>query len=209
MASYKKDGTFDTRLMLSGATLTVNFLVYTRWHELWPKAASWIQTVLDAVGGAVAPGPVQPIGVTSLAHQIIDVFLWQDGPDDLSAREIFLDRHPRLPEAAWNATGQSWQSVHSINLRNEIDLLPSAALIDYLLIDVSEEASVGWRLRMEQILEVRLAQPIPPEVVFQRASHDAPKLADSVMEGLHNRNRKLVQSLLRPDMLSRIGMDTN
>lgn len=209
MAAYKKDGTLETRLLLNGPMLTVNFLLYTRWNELWPKAATWIREVLNAAAAAHRPSVAPPLAVAALSHQIIDVFVWGGSPGDVSVADLFSDGPSRLPEAAWKAVGSPWYAAHSTNKPFALGGLPPSALVDFLITDLSEEQGVGWRLRLEHLMEARFGQPLGPAELFTQAQSNGAPLAETIMDELHARNRALMQSLLRPDALSRIGMEVS
>lgn len=209
MAAYKKDGTIETRLLLNGPILTVNFLLYTRWSELWPKAAVWIQEMLDAIAAAHRPSIAPPLSVAALAHQIIDVFLWSGVPGDVSVADLFNDGPPRLPSAVWAAVGSPWYAAHSTSEPFTPGGLPLSALVDSLSVNLSEEQNVGWRLRLEHLVEARFGQPLSPTRLFAQARSGGTPQAETIMDGLHARNHALMRSLLRPKVLTRIGMDAS
>lgn len=209
MAAFKRDGTLETRLLLNGPMLTVNFLLYTRWGELWPKAAFWIQESLDAAATAHQPGTAPPLEVIGLTHHIVDVFRWRGPAESISVVDLFTDKPPRLPEAAWTATGSPWQATHSVNERFSLAGLPPSTLADHLSVDLGSEEGVGWRLRLEHVLEARFSHSLFLTGLFSRPQSGGMPLAETVMDEFHVRNRLLVQSLFRPDVLSRIGLETS
>jgi hypothetical protein len=201
MAAYKKDGTFETRLQIQGDLLIINFLLYTHWSELWPKAQLWASSVLDAARTVGLPDGTLPIQITSVLHQMIDAFVWEGESANVSVQALFSSMHSRLPGASWDAKGLGWFAAHSTNEAMTDADIPQSVLVDWLACDLSDEPGLGWRLRLENTLEVRFAQSLPPLALF---SGD---LATKLMNDLHARNNFLVKSLLRADMLRRIGME--
>ncbi len=206
MAAFKKDGTLETRLFLQGPLLAVNFLLYTRWDELWPKAAGWIRAVIQTLREAGASNGLPPFQVAMIGHQMINVFVWEGARDAVTAKELFAQKPSRLADAAWDASDQPWFAAHSTN--QPLDLEGRrVAIVDLLSFDLSDEPPAGWRLRLDQTFEARLAQPIDPGDLIAKRDQSGPPLIHSVVNDLHERSRRLVRSLLRPEMLSRIGME--
>ena len=206
MASFKKDGTLETRVLLHSPLLAVNFLLYTRWDELWPKASAWIRMVVGALGEAGTRNGLPPLRVAVCGHQMINVFVWEGDASGVTAMELFAQKPPRLADAAWNAAGQAWFAVHSANEPLAVDGVP-AALIDSLSFDLAEEQRVGWRLRLEQTLEARFAEPLALEVLMAKQREGGQTLLDTLAGQLHDRSRMLMRSLLPAQMLEQIGMD--
>jgi hypothetical protein len=206
MASFKKDGTLETRVLLHSPLLAVNFLLYTRWDELWPKASAWIRMVVGALGEAGTRNGLPPLRVAVCGHQMINVFVWEGDASGVTAMELFAQKPPRLAGAAWNAAGQAWFAVHSANEPLAVDGVP-AALIDSLSFDLAEEQRVGWRLRLEQTLEARFVEPLALEVLMAKQREGGQTLLDTLAGQLHDRSRMLMRSLLPAQMLEQIGMD--
>lgn len=206
MAAFKKDGNVETRLLLQGPLLAVNFLLYTRWDELWPKAVGWIRATLEALRETGAPNGLPPLQVTMIGHQMINVFMWEGAPEAVTVKELFAQKPLRLADAAWEAAGQPWFAAHSTN--QPLDLEGHrAASVDSLSFDLSDDALIGWRLRLEQTLEARLAQPVDSGWLIAERDQSGRPLIDAVVNDLHERSRRLMRSLLRPEMLNRIGME--
>jgi hypothetical protein len=202
MASFKKDGTLETRVLLHGPLLAVNFLLYTRWDELWPKASAWIRMVVEALGEAGTKNGLPPLRVSVCGHQMINVFVWEGDRRGVTVKEVFAQKPRRLADAAWEAAGQAW----SANEPFAVDDV-HAALIDSLSFDLAEEQRVGWRLRLEQTLEARFAEPLALEALAARPPEGGQPLIATLAGQLHDRSRKLMRSLLPGQMLERIGMD--
>ena len=205
MAAYKKDGTLETRLILQGQSVTVNFLLYSRWRDLGPKACLWIREVLTAALCRSSPN-MPPLAIMALQHQIVDVFKWDGDEASMTIADLFKSEPARLPKAVWTSVGSPWQAAHTTVVPYVRGPLPRAALVDLLNVDLNDEPSVGWRLRLEHTSEVRFEAPLQPEMLFVSPEADATPLVEAVMNDLHARNRDMMQGLLRPDMLSRIGM---
>lgn len=203
MAAYMRDGSLETSLRLYDKMLVIRFRAYTSWAELWPKAETWMRKTLDAISAATPQENVPPLAVFALRHQIIDVFLWEGDSAAMTLREIFREPSKRLPEDVWNAVGQQWFAAHSTNTP---DTTTNRALIDFLALDLSEETRIDLRLKLDHNLEVRFREPIPPGECFKNV--DAKSMAGDTISGLHERNRELMRALLKPDMLSRIGMSS-
>ena len=206
MASFKKDGTLETRVLLHGPLLAVNFLLYTRWDELWPKASAWIRMVLEALGEAGTKNGLPPLRVSVCGHQMINVFVWEGDGRGVTVKEVFAQKPDRLADAAWDAAGRAWFVVHSANEPLVVES-GQAALVDSLTFDLAEEQRVGWRLRLEQTLEARFAEPLALEALAARPPEGGQPLIDTLAGQLHDRSRKLMRSLLPGQMLERIGMD--
>lgn len=208
MASFKKDGTLETRVLLHGPLLAVNFLLYTRWDELWPKASAWIRMVVEALGGAGTKNGLPPLRVSVCGHQMINVFVWEGDGRGVTVKEVFAQKPPRLADAAWDAAGKAWFAVHSTNEPLDVGGR-QAALIDSLSFDLAEEQRVGWRLRLEQTLEARFAEPLALETLAAKPPEDGQPLIDTLAGQLHDRSRQLMRSLLPAEMRERIGMDAS
>ena len=208
MASFKKDGTLETRVLLHGQMLAVNFLLYTRWDDLWPKASAWIRMVVEALGEAGTTNGLPPLRVSVFSHQMINVFVWESDESGVTVKELFAHKPPRLADAAWDAAGQAWFAMHSANEPLAIEGV-RAALIDSLSFDLAEEQRVGWRLRLEQTLEARFAEPLALKALIIKPPEDGETLIDTLPEQLHNRSRRLMRSLLPAEMLERIGMEAS
>ena len=212
MASFKKDGTLETRVLLHGPLLAVNFLLYTRWDELWPKASAWIRMVVEALGEAGTKNGLPPLRVSVCGHQMINVFVREGDGRGVTVKEVFAQKPPRLADAAWDAAGQAWFVLHSANEPLAVEGVHAAlhaALIDSLSFDLAEEQRVGWRLRLEQTLEARFAEPLAFEALIAKPREDGQALIDTLPGQLHDRSRKLMRSLLPAEMLERIGMDAS
>lgn len=208
MASFKKDGTLETRVLLHGPLLAVNFLLYTRWDELWPKASTWIRMVVEALGNAGRSNGLPPLRVAVCGHQMINVFVWEGDGHGVTVKDLFAQKPHRLADAAWDAAGQAWFVVHSANEPLVVES-GQAALVDSLTFDLAEEQRVGWRLRLEQTLEARFAEPLALEALIAKPREDGQTLIDTLAGQLHDRSRKLMRSLLPAEMLERIGMDAS
>lgn len=208
MASFKKDGTLETRVLLHGPLLAVNFLLYTRWDELWPKASAWIRMVVEALGEAGTKNGLPPLRVAVCGHQMINVFVWEGDRHGVTVKDLFAQKPHRLADAAWDAAGQAWFVVHSANEPLVVES-GQAALVDSLTFDLAEEQRVGWRLRLEQTLEARFAEPLALEALIAKHREDGQTLIDTLAGQLHDRSRKLMRSLLPAEMLERIGMDAS
>jgi hypothetical protein len=195
MAAFKRDGSLETRLFLNGPLLAVNFLLYTRWDELRPKAVGWIRS---------GPAGVAPLQVAVVGHQMM--FLWEGASKQAAVRDLFAERPSRLADAAWNATGQPWFAVHSANQPFEFDG-KQAGLVDALTFDFTEEPGVGWRLRLEQTLEARFGHPADTADLVEPRPDGGPAFIDALLDRLHHETRGLMRSILRPEMLKRIGME--
>jgi len=208
MAAFKKDGTLETRVFLNGAgaLLAVNFLLYTKWDELRPKAAGWICMVLAALREIGGSDGIPPLQVTTVGHQMINVFIWDEADGGVTVRELFAEKPSRLADAAWNAAGQPWFAMHSTNQPLDAESR-NVALIDSLSFDLAEEPTIGWRLRLEQTLEARFAQPIDFDDLVKGEQEGRLAPIDALLDRLHNETRSLMRSILRPDMLRRIGME--
>jgi hypothetical protein len=206
MASFKKDGTLDTRLIVQGPLLAVNFLLYTHWDELWPKASVWIRMCLRALDEAGPGAGLPPLRVAGCGHQMVNVFVWDGSGRDVTIGDLFATKPSRLADAAWTAKGQAWFAVHSANEPGPGENA-GAALIDSLTFDLAEEKPTGWRLRLEQTLETRFTAPLPLRALATNPSEDGGTDIDALMDQLHDRTRNLMRSLLSAEMLKRIGMD--
>jgi hypothetical protein len=208
MASYKRDGSLEARLAVDQNVLVVNFLQYGRWHDLWPKAALWLGTVVDALIAHAAVQevpigrPVVPLLVTGFAHQIIDVFNWAGPPTDVSAGELFVAEAPRVPREVY-VRNQAWQVGHSVRRPSGWRRFPSAFEVDALTCDLAEDPNRGWRLRIDQTLEIQLATPHSLEGLF---SGEAPE-AEGAMRYLHDLNKSTIKMLLNQEMAQRIGLN--
>jgi len=206
MASFKKDGTLETRMLLNGPLLAINFLSYTSWDQLLPKATAWIRMALEAISEAGAKNGLPPLRVSVCGHQMINVFVWEGDGRDVSVKELFLQKPRRLSDAAWDAAGQPWFVVHSANEPLLVeDIRP--ALIDSLSFDLAEEPRVGWRLRVELTLEARFAEPLAYDKLVVKPRESGELLIETLLGQLHDRSRDLMRSLLPTEMLERIGMD--
>ena len=206
MAAFKKDANLETRVFLNGALLAVNFLLYTQWDELWPKAAGWIRMVLAALRETGGGDGIPPLQVAIVGHQMINVFIWEGANDGVTVKDLFAEKPVRLADAAWEVTGQAWFAMHSTN--QPLDAKgKQSALVDSLSFDLAEERGVGWRLRLEQTLEARFAQPVGTETLAEAGPEGGPTLVDALLDRIHNKTRCLMRSILRQDMLRRIGME--
>lgn len=203
MAAYKKDGTLETWLLLNGAVLSINFLLYTSRQELWPKAATWIGEAFAAI--LLARRDEFPLEITSLTHQLIDVFIWQGARNEVAGVHLFTEQPDKLPPAVWTAVGRPWYAAHFTNQPIQYENRPEDTLVDFLSVDLSEELGVGWRIRLDHLLEMRFSHPVSPDTLF--AQRAPTLLAGKVMDDLHMRNCALLRSLLKPEILTRIGIE--
>ncbi len=201
MASFKRDGSVDTRLLLNGSVLAVNFLVYTRWAELRPKVVRWMKAFLDALAAA-QQDHIPRLLVNVVAHQMIDVFKWEGESANMAITALMAQNAGRIPEAAWSEVGHGWFAAHALNKPVSLGPLTSVNLVDFVSFDLADEQPLGWRFRMEHTIEARLATPQEGSDLFTESS------AATILDGLHSRNQDLIRRLLRPELLSSIGMGT-
>lgn len=206
MAAYQRDGSVETRLAADGPILVANFLHYTRWNNVWPRALGWFRgavTALSEVSPPNAPG-VPPLLVMACAHQVIDLFRWQGQPVDATAQGLFQGQPDRLPPAAMVARG-AWQASHTTAEQLKITSDIPATLIDALTLDLSQEAGIGPRLKLEHMLEVRFNRTLGLTELF---GSEAPQI-DRIMNMLHSTNKSFLRKWLRPELLAQIGMDND
>lgn len=199
MTSYRRDGSLETRLILNGPLLAVNFLTYTRWTEIRPKAVAWVCKCLDALTAA-RRDQVPPLLLSFVTHQMVDVFKWEGSTADLSMSHLMVADVDRIPAAAQASVGDPWFAAHSYSTPHFVEDMPDGNLLDFISFDLSEEESFGWRMRIEHTLEMRFRPNPPYQDVFT-----VPR-ATTLLDRLHSRNQGLFREIIQPPMLVRIGI---
>jgi len=203
MTAYNRDGGIEHRLQLRGNVLTVNLLVYTGWGEVWRQISRWLDSALKSMTNSDERSGTAPLKVRNFVHQIIDEFRWEGLGGDATAKDFLLKENERMPSAALNAVGIGWHATHSTNTPYNVFSSVNGSLIDWLNCDLGDDNG-NWRLMINNILELRLQEPI---VFTSSVSDDGQEsLASRLVHDLHERNKSIIRSLVKADTLEHIGM---
>lgn len=202
MASFMRDGYFDTKIALSNQLLAISFRNYANWSDVSEKIKDWSDEILQAMISGKTDENTPNLSVLSIGHQIVDVFVWDGNKEEASLQDLFRKPMSRLPQEIWEARGDYWLAIHSRNTR----LQEQGNLIDFLALDLSEENALGLRLKLDHNLEHRFATPVIANDCFKFV--DMNSFGGRIMDDLHEKNLALLREFLRDDVRKQIGMSS-
>jgi uncharacterized protein (TIGR04255 family) len=159
---------------------------YTRWHLVWPEVQKWFNAVGSRLGRR---------NFTAIGLQYNDVFHWRDQIETFDPKEVFREGSPFIPA---NATGNknAWHSHHgyfeTIQQPTNLELNEN---INVNIIDNFGRRSVN-------IATVHRAK------ISLWEWAEVWETLGSIMEVLHDRNKKILSSILNDEVTESIHLNS-
>lgn len=97
---FQDNGKPDWALRISGNHIIVNCWVYSRWHDVWPRAKELLLSAAHVIQS-------DDNGVALAALQIVDKFEYENIPDTYTLSDVFNPESPYLTKQACNS-GPFW-----------------------------------------------------------------------------------------------------
>ncbi len=198
-AAYRRNGSFEWRVLCAAATVTVNCSAYTRWQRVSDAVLRYLRGVFQHT---------EQRAVRALTLQYIDEFLIDsDGPIDWS--QLF-DLGCDLLPPAFPSRGAVWH-LHQgwfTDLAAEVARTSSESgrLLERLHLDSGQRALLGADrpehfVRIDHYQRLELVHPLETGALL----HEPDPLRNAFDE-LHERNKTRLAALLCEDVKKRIGL---
>jgi len=160
---------------------------YTRWDQVFLDVQSYLKIVLEEIG------PMRPVKGFGLQYN--DIFTWNDDPSELNLREIFKDDFV-IPPNVFRQKGL-WHLHHGY-MEDKSDPVPCTVLqnINVDMID----SGAGRQLQIIGSHHATLKDPL-----WQPHMKNKNTVAN-IFEMLHNDNKKMIISLLKDEICTRIKL---
>jgi uncharacterized protein (TIGR04255 family) len=201
-ASFRRDGSFEWRLLCADRSLTVNCTVYTRWARVWSKARDHLEKALEALSGSKA------VRLRAVVLEYVDEFLWR-GTDRVPAFDELVDFGSELlPKNLTRARDlwhlhQGWFATPE-ELLGRVSELPAGRVLERLNLDSLARPALGYAsehvVRIHHLMRYEFFQ-IPSTDLSENGS------ASRSFEALHNLNKRRLSELLTRQAQQRIGLD--
>ncbi len=189
-------GTVAWVLQVTGNTIQVTCGDYHDWDEEWPKAKSYISTVLKLLRAAT-------LNVVAVGCQVIDKFVYSEDPRPYSINDVFLDESELLTKQVKNS-GELWH-IH----QGWFDLpSPDAGskLLSHLNLSSARLNNNKLTATIDHSMQLIYEQPIA--VIDMFGAQDEKSKIDSIFEKLHDTNKSVLKRLLNVQKLREIGLPT-
>ena len=204
--SFRRDGSFEWRLLCFDRSLTVNCTVYTRWARVWSKARDHLEKALEALSGSKA------VRLRAVVLEYVDEFLWRgtdDGPvfeEVLEFRSEFIPRSLSKSRKYWHLH-QGWFASPE-ELIGHASELPHGRILERLNVDSTERRDPGSTsvsecgLRIHHLMRYEFeSSPLPAADLSENRS------VSRCFEALHDLNKRRLSQLLTRQAQRRIGLD--
>lgn len=178
-------------IIVSRENVVVVINDYTRWDKFKSDAERYLSTLLGTINAQKA--------VASIGLQISDVFLWKSDPADLDLGKVLSKDSPYLTPNVFSKDIQLWHSHHGY-LKDETEPSPHQQLTN---INVARAVVIGSQ--QIQILTSHKANFPRPLYKFLDANREK---ISSVLDALHAKNKRILQSLLSPALQEKINLNS-
>lgn len=186
---FKADGSIEWRLNVTGNSILVNCLSYTRWHEVWPRARDYLISAIRAVGS-----DDNPLVATTL--QYIDMFAWEGAPEDYEISRL-LDLSSDFLPSSLSERGQLWHLHQGWFV--PVSVQPPRRTLKRIHIDALEQdASPMVKIDTYINLEHRLGVPI---------GHFTTDRFNAIFDDLHKQSTTMLAGILSEETRQRINLN--
>ena len=194
LSRVKANGQRARVLRLADNTLSVSFMDYVCWRSTREFASRYLSTVLTSL-------PLRQNPVVAFSLRFIDRYTFSGEPRDAQADLLFNKESPHITLHSFRA-GDKWHcntgwfdtSLFEDNDRVLHNLNVTSNLVDHsstVTIDHRATRYLGWaRHSVEALLE----------------TSDVAIGMVEALDRLHDHNKEVLKELLRPEMLTKIGI---
>ncbi|NTG19403.1 TIGR04255 family protein [Agrobacterium rhizogenes] len=185
------DGTLAWRLKFDQNNIFVSCLQYTRWADIWPKVQDFLNNACDL---AVSEDNL----VTSAIMQFIDVFEWEGDKSEYSTGELLNPESRLIPSAVFDRS-QFWH-LHQGWFDDET-ARGIARIHQRIDIDGVEDGEGLPIVKIDSYIQHQLHTVKESKAIF------ASGWIEEIFGEMHQEGKRMIASLLTPDMARRIDLN--
>ncbi|HVJ54850.1 MAG TPA: TIGR04255 family protein [Aliidongia sp.] len=196
-------------ILFTPSYFSVNYLKYTRWHEVWPSARKTLQESLECISAACLSADSN-LNITHIGVQYVDKFIADLPVSPLALPLLFEERSSYLSSRIF--TGSIFWHIH----QGWIETLDNSHVGTNCLtvLNITSYPEGQRPLSPESIDEaaqlaiavdnlIRADNVLSYEDLFRK---DDGAALDAVVEELHDRNKGILRDLITDDMCKKIGL---
>lgn len=183
----KPDGSLDWRLLVDQNNIFVNCLSYTRWVEVWPRAKKYIEEVIEVASAGDAL-------IVSATLQYIDMFIWSASPEEYDAR-LLMREGDYVPPAVFSR-GHLWHLY-----QGWFEPAQTGRILERVHIDAVEQDGVLPVVKFDIYMQDQLGTFYTPSEAINGGWLEA------TFDGMHQKNKRLLESFITPEMATRIDLN--
>lgn len=187
-AIVRPDGRPLWALRFNGTELTVECTAYTRWNAVWSQASGYLHQAWDLIRGA------QP-NAQILEYRLAVTDAFSTDADAYSPAALFVENCPILPPSLYGA-GPIWHAN-----TGWVDVVSSGRVFETI-----QAQSTGQREGYQAKGPYRVTIQHALRASVDQSPHSDLGQMDATITDLHARNKRLLMSALRAEVLSGIGL---
>ncbi|WP_160320415.1 TIGR04255 family protein [Rhizobium ecuadorense] len=183
----KTDGSLDWRVLVDQNNIFVNCLSYTRWAEIWPRAAKYMQDVIGVAGAADAL-------VSSATLQYVDIFKWTSDVSEYNARQV-MKPGQNVPPVLFDK-GPFWH-LH----QGWFEPADNGRVLSRVHIDAVQDDEGIPIVKFDTYMQHQLATFYTPTEAISGG------WIESTFASMHDKNKILLASFITDEMATRINLN--
>jgi len=187
---FRTNGTLEKVLQIEGDHISYHCFEYTRWAEVWLDAKRFLKA---------AAFFVDDIKVAVIALNVRDRFDFDGSAKDFDPADFFIEDSPYLVKNIFELR-DLWHCHHGFFETIEIPYVDRELLVTNISTELATVNKLN--IRINCFFEARIK---PPGVKTEALFYDD-KLVEEIMGDLHNKNKKILIQIIKPEIAKKLSL---